>query len=86
MLICYVNLQVFIQVKNTYTDKGKEVGVKSTLVYGIQWDAVMRWMSKDEILKGYITNSEGKGNYNDSDDTNNPAKTGAVDTYQMTNI
>ena len=38
-------------------------GVTSTLCYGVQWDAVMRWISQDNNLKVYITNSSGKGNY-----------------------
>ena len=73
-------------VKTNYTDKGKTINANSTLIYGIQWDAVMRWLSKDESLRGYITNSEGIGNFVDSDSTNNPANTGAVESYQMKNI
>ena len=57
--------------------------VTSTLCYGVQWDAVMRWISQDNNLKGYITNSTGKGNYYDSDDSNNPGNTGI---YEMKNI
>ena len=59
---------------------------KSTLCYGVQWDAIMRWISNDEDLAGYLTNSSGKGNYSDSDSKNNPAKTGAVENYQFKNI
>ena len=61
--------------------------VTSTLVYGVQWDAVMRWLSngtKEE--KSWVTNSEGKGNYLDNDETNNPAKTGLIEEYQMKHI
>lgn len=65
-------------VDNNYTS------VKSTLCYGVQWDAVMRWISKDESLSEYLTDSTGKGNYSDS--TNNLAKSGAVEDYQMKNI
>ena len=56
--------------------------ITSTLVYGVQWDAVMRWISKDNNLKGYLTDSSGIGNY--SGILNE--KTGANDTYQMKNI
>ena len=55
---------------------------KSTLVYGVQWDAVMRWISKDSSLSQYLTNSAGKGNYN----ANNPIPTGSNENYKMKNI
>ena len=44
--------------------------VQSTLVYGVQWDAVLRWISKDNALKGYLTDSTGKGNYEEDANTN----------------
>ena len=59
---------------------------KSTLCYGVQWDAVMRWISKDSNLSKYLTNSDGKGNYKDKDSSNNPANTGSNPAYQMKNI
>ena len=55
---------------------------KSTLCYGVQWDAVMRWISKDSNLSQYLTNSEERGNYN----TSNPIPTGSVEKYQMKKI
>ena len=61
--------------------------VISTLVYGVQWDAVMRWLSRGtEEEQGWLTKSNGKGNYYDTDSTNNPAKTGSKDNYQMKHI
>ena len=61
--------------------------VTSTLVYGVQWDEVMRWLSKGTSEEqGWLTNSTGKGNYYDNDSTNNPAKTGSKDNYQMKHI
>ena len=59
---------------------------KSTLCYGVQWDAVMRWIRKDDILSQYLKDSTGKGNHQDEDSTNNPAKTGSNLAYQMKNI
>ena len=57
--------------------------VTSTLVYGVQWDAVMRWLSRGtKEEQGWLTNSNGKGNYS----TYNPAKTGSNDNYQMKHI
>ena len=55
---------------------------KSTLCYGVQWDAVMRWISKDSSLSQYLINSTGKGNYN----TGNPIPTGSNPAYQIKNI
>ena len=68
-------------------------GVKSTLIYGVQWDAIMRWMknienssaTKTSPQNKYILDSTGKGNYYDSDDTNNPAATG-TNNYEVKNI
>ena len=68
-------------------------GVKSTLIYGVQWDAIMRWMKEIENISAtktppankYILDSTGMGNYLDSDDTNNPAATG-INNYGVKNI
>lgn len=70
-----------------------KTGVKSTLIYGVQWDAIMRWMKEIENTSAtkaspqnkYILDSTGKGNYYDSDDTNNPAATG-TNNYEVKNI
>ena len=69
------------KARNFDTQSG-HTNVTSTLVYGVQWDAVMRWISKDDSLKGYLTNSSGKGNY--SGDLN--TITGSNDNYQMKHI
>ena len=73
-----------------YTDKSK-YDVTSTLIYGVQWDAIMAWI--DPAYKtssceddSFVKNSEGKGNYKDEDDTNNPAKCGSSDNYRVNNI
>ena len=58
----------------------------STLCYGVQWDAVLRWISKDDTNKKYLQDSTGKGNYLDEDDTNNPAITGSNEDYKIKNI
>ena len=61
--------------------------VTSTLVYGVQWDAVMRWLSRGtKEEQGWLTNCTGKGNYYDNDNTINLAKTGSNDNYQMKHI
>ncbi len=74
------------KARNFDTQSG-HANVTSTLVYGVQWDAVMRWLSRGtEEEQGWLTNSNGKGNYYDNDSTNNPAKTGSNDNYQMKHI
>ena len=68
-------------------------GAKSTLIYGVQWDSIMRWMKEIENSSAtktspqnkYILDSAGKGNYQDSDSTNNPAATG-TNNYAVKNI
>ena len=35
----------------------------STLCYGVQWDAVMRWIYNDTSLRGYLTDTVGKSGY-----------------------
>ena len=69
------------KARNFDTQSG-HTNVTSTLVYGVQWDAVMRWISKDNNLKGYLTDSSDIGNY--SGDLN--STTGSNDKYQMKHI
>ena len=74
------------KARNFDTQNGY-TSVISTLVYGVQWDAIMRWLSEGTSEEqGWLTNSTGKGNYLDSDSTNNPAQTGVNDNYQMKHI
>ena len=74
------------KARNFDTQSG-HTNVTSTLVYGVQWDAVMRWLSRGaEEEQGWLTNSNGKGNHYDNDSSNNPAKTGSNDNYQMKHI
>ena len=69
------------KARNFDTQSG-HTNVTSTLVYGVQWDAVMRWISKDDNLKGYLTDSSDIGNYSGSFNS----KTGSNDKYQMKHI
>ena len=63
------------------TQSGHE-NVTSTLIYGVQWDAVMRWISKDDKLKGYLTDSSDIGNYSGTLNS----ITGENDNYKIKNI
>ena len=68
-------------VENSYTN------VTSTLVYGVQWDAIMRWIDKGTTEEQeWLIDSGGKGNYYDNDSSNNPNKTGIDEIYQMKHI
>ena len=74
------------KARNFCTESG-HTNITSTLVYGVQWDAVMRWLSNGtEKEQEWLIDSTGKGNYLDNDDSNNPAKTGVNDEYQIKNI
>ena len=70
---------------NVYTgNKNTETNVKSTLCYGVQWDAVMNFIDSNYVkgrAEGYVKNSENQGNY-----TGNIAKTGDQETYAIKNI
>ena len=70
---------------NIYTgNKNTETNVKSTLCYGVQWDAVMNFIDSNYVngrAEGYVKNSENQGNY-----TRNIAKTGDQETYAIKNI
>ncbi len=68
--------------RNVYP-KDAENDVVSTLCYGVQWDAIMNWVSKDNNLSKYLTDSSQIGNYSNS---GSPARTGANDNYQVKNI
>ena len=72
-----------VEIARGFAGENDYESVTSTLVYGVQWDAVMRWISRDENLKGYLKDSSSVGNYSDRYKT---AKTGAVREYQLKNI
>ncbi len=55
----------------------------STLCYGVQWDAIMRWINKDTSMKYIIQDSTENGNYHQS---GNLIKTGNDEKYQIKNI
>ena len=57
--------------------------VTTTMIWGCQWDAVMRWMynSGDSAKKTYTYNSTGKGNYSGS-----KKATGSNPSYAVNNI
>ena len=74
------------KVKEMYTDKEK-YGVTSTLIYGIQWDAIMTWLDPAyttgscDTNNSFVANSAGKGNYSGS-----LKETGSDANYAVNNI
>ena len=64
------------KAKNMYVDK--KYGVTSTLIYGIQWDAIMQWIdseykNQDGTLytkNSFVADSTGKGNYAEDENIN----------------
>ena len=61
--------------------------VTSSMIWGSQWDATMRWMynSGNEEKKKYTYDSTGKGNYSGTNG-NKPIATGSIETYAVNNI
>ena len=85
------NSDINNQTWYTQYNKSKGVAVNSnvttSMIWGCQWDAVMRWMynSGDAEKKIYTYDSTGKGNYKDTNG-NQPIPTGSNDAYAVNNI
>ena len=61
--------------------------VTSSMIWGSQWDATMRWMynSGNEEKKKYTYDSTGKGNYSGTNG-NQPIATGSIEAYAVNDI
>ena len=61
--------------------------VTSSMIWGSQWDAAMRWMynSGNAEKKKYTYDSTGKGNYSGTNG-NQPIATGSIEAYAVNNI
>ena len=57
-----------VEVARSMYSKEKGDSVTSTLIYGVQWDAIMRWMKDEPNLTDgkYIQDSTGMGWYDDN--------------------
>ena len=84
-----------INNKNWYTIYNKSKGiaansnVTTSMIWGCQWDAVMRWMynSGDNDKKTYTYDSTGKGNYQGTQGSKNKViPTGSNEQYAVNNI
>ena len=64
-------------------EKARSMYENSTLCYGVQWDAILRWLKSFSEISDDITNSTSIGNY---DTDGNIATTGYDEAYQLKNI
>ena len=87
------NTDIAEQTWYTMYNKSKGVAANSnvttTMIWGCQWDAVMRWMynSGDAEKKTYTYDSTGKGNYYGTQgSTSKQIPTGSNDAYAVNNI
>ena len=80
-----------VELARNFDTANNYISVASTLIYGVQWDAIMAWIeprykntSNAEALiaeKNFVADSTGKGNY-----TGSLATTGSKEEYAVNNI
>ena len=87
------NSDIASQTWYTMYNKAKGVAANSnvttTMIWGCQWDATLRWMynSGDSDKKTYTYNSTGKGNYSGTQGSSNRIiPTGSNEQYAVNNI
>ena len=82
-----INDQTWYKIYNKAKGIAVNNNVTSSIIWGSQWDATMRWMynSGNEEKKKYTYDSTGKGNYNGTNG-NKPIATGSIETYAVNNI
>ena len=75
-----------VELSRNFDTVNHYTSVTSTLIYGVQWDAVMKWMENIENPnvsgKTYIQDSTGMGHY----DTSSSTTTGSNVNYAVNNI
>ena len=85
-----------IELARNFDTVNNYASVTSTLIYGVQWDAIMAWIDPAyktgacDTENSYVANSTGKGNYEEDANTN-PWKgevttTGASEAYAVNNV
>ena len=88
--VCVIKNNSDINNQTWYTMYKKAKGiavnsnVTSSMIWGSQWDATMRWMhnSGNAEKKKYTYDSRGKGNYS----SDSPIATGSIEAYAVNNI
>ena len=84
-----------VELARNFDAKNNYKSVTSTLIYGVQWDAIMQWI--DPAYKtgscspdSFVVDSTGKGNYNEDENTNswkgNLTTTGTSEAYAVNNV
>ena len=70
-----------VEVARGMYNEEKGDSVTSTLIYGVQWDAIMRWMQDVPNLTGgkYVQDSTGMGWYSDNYASGNPNHQTGID-------
>lgn len=90
-----------VQKAREFANQQGYTSAKSTLCYGVQWDATLNFIDSNYLTNqldnqsnctenSYVRNSTGKGNYQEEQNTNNwkgsLAKTGQAEQYAIKNI
>ena len=70
-----------VEVARNMYSKEKGDSVTSTLIYGVQWDAIMRWIQDIPNLTGgkYVQDSTGMGWYSNNYENVNPTHLTGID-------
>ena len=76
-----------VELARNFDTTNNYISVTSTLIYGVQWDAIMQWIdlaykTGTYASDSFVANSEGQGYYNASA----PTTTGSSDDYAVKNI
>ena len=85
-----------VELSKNFAKANNYTSVTSTLIYGVEWDAIMNFIDpkyaegKCDTSSSFVANSTGKGNYNEDANTNPwkglVTKTGASSDYAVKNI
>ena len=84
-----------VQKSKEFASANNYISVTSTLIYGVQWDAIMQFIdsgykNEDGTLyekNSFVANSTGKGNYDETGSWNGTlASTGSNSEYAVKNI
>ena len=78
-----------VELSKNYAETNGYTSVTSTLIYGVQWDAIMNFIDPAYATgtcaeDSFVRDSSGKGNYNS--ESGSPAVTGARENYAVKNI
>ena len=70
-----------VQKSREFAEENGYTTVESTLIYGVQWDAIMRWMKDEPNLTGgkYVQDSTGMGWYSNNYEKGNPNHVTGID-------